>query len=69
MSYDYQHIQVKPINGRIGAEIQGIQLSSQLAQAVIQEINQALSPALKSTPQWSFSSRQTDNTGLVKYTD
>lgn len=42
MSYDYQHIQVKPINGRIGAEIQGIQLSSQLAQAVIQEINQAL---------------------------
>lgn len=69
MSYDYQHIQVKPINGRIGAEIQDIQLSSQLAQAVIQEINQALSPALKSTPQWSFSSRQTDNTGLVKYTD
>ncbi len=69
MSYDYQHIQVKPINGRIGAEIQGIQLSSRLAQAVIQEINQALSPALKSTPQWSFSSRQTDNTGLVKYTD
>ena len=69
MSYDYQHIQVKPINSRIGAEIQGIQLSSRLAQAVIQEINQALSPALKSTPQWSFSSRQTDNTGLVKYTD
>lgn len=69
MSYDYQHIQVKPINGRIGAEIQGIQLSSQLAQAVIQEINQALSPAIKSTPQWSFSSRQTDNTDPVKYTD
>ncbi len=69
MSYDYQHIQVKPINGRIGAEIQGIQLSSQLAQAVIQEINQALSPAVKLTPQWSFSSRQTDNTDPVKYTD
>lgn len=69
MSYDYQHIQVKPINGRIGAEIQGIQLSSKLTQAVIQEINQALSPALKSTPQWSFSSRQTDNTDPVKYTD
>ncbi|EPF73445.1 hypothetical protein [Acinetobacter indicus] len=51
MSYDYQHIQVKPINGRIGVEIQGIQLFSQLAQAVIQEINQALSPAVKSTPQ------------------
>ena len=55
MSYDYQHIQVKPINGRIGAEIL--------------EINQVLSPAVKLTPQWSFSSRQTDNTGLVKYTD
>lgn len=51
MSYDYQHIQVKPINGRIGAEIQGIQLSSQLTQAVIQEIHQALSPAVKLTPQ------------------
>ena len=42
MSYQYQHIQVKPITGRIGAEIQGVKLSGQLDQNVVQEINQAL---------------------------
>lgn len=42
MSYKYQYIQVKPITGRIGAEIQGVELSSRLEQHVVQEINQAL---------------------------
>lgn len=38
----YQHIQVKPVNGRIGAVIEGVTLSSKLDDAVVQEINQAL---------------------------
>lgn len=42
MSHNYQHIQVKPITGRIGAEISGVSLSGQLDDQVIQEINQAL---------------------------
>lgn len=42
MSQQYQHIQVRPIGGRIGAEIQGVQLSADLADEVVQEINQAL---------------------------
>ena len=42
MSYSYQHIQVKPITGRIGAEISGVKLSGQLEDQVIAEINQAL---------------------------
>lgn len=42
MSYSYQHIQVKPITGRIGAEILGVKLSGQLEDQVIAEINQAL---------------------------
>ncbi|GAA5000409.1 TauD/TfdA family dioxygenase [Acinetobacter puyangensis] len=40
--YAYQHIQVKPITGRIGAEISGIKLSGQLEDQVVTEINQAL---------------------------
>ncbi|WP_111861526.1 TauD/TfdA dioxygenase family protein [Acinetobacter sp. CFCC 10889] len=42
MSHRYQHIQVKPITGRIGAEISGVTLSGQLDDQVIAEINQAL---------------------------
>lgn len=42
MSYEYKYIQVKPITGRIGAEIQGVTLSGQLEQDVVQEINHAL---------------------------
>lgn len=42
MSHDYQHIQVKPITGRIGAEIANVELSSELEAHVIDEINQAL---------------------------
>ena len=42
MSKQYQHIQVKPVNGRIGAVIEGVKLSSKLDDAVVQEINQAL---------------------------
>ena len=42
MSYQFQHIEVKPINGRVGAEIRGVKISSTLDQAVVQEINQAL---------------------------
>ena len=42
MSKQYQHIQVKPVNGRIGAVIEGVTLSSKLDDAVVQEINQAL---------------------------
>ena len=42
MSYIYQHIQVKPITGHTGAEIQGLTLSGDLAEEVVQEINQAL---------------------------
>lgn len=42
MSYSYKHIQVKPITGRIGAEIEGVELSSKLDEQVIYEINQAL---------------------------
>ncbi|WOE41512.1 TauD/TfdA dioxygenase family protein [Acinetobacter chinensis] len=42
MSQNYQHIQVKPVNGRIGAEIQGVVLSADLDEAVVAEINQAL---------------------------
>ncbi|WHP05463.1 MULTISPECIES: TauD/TfdA dioxygenase family protein [Acinetobacter] len=40
--YDYQHIQVKPVTGRIGAEISGVALSAALDQDVVNEINQAL---------------------------
>lgn len=42
MAYEYKHIQVQPIGGRIGAEIQGIKLSADLADEVVNEINQAL---------------------------
>lgn len=42
MSDNYKYIQVKPITGRIGAEIKGVRLSSQLEQNVVDEINQAL---------------------------
>ncbi|OTG88610.1 taurine catabolism dioxygenase [Acinetobacter sp. ANC 3813] len=42
MTNQFQHIQVKPINGRIGAVIEGVQLSSELPQETVQEINQAL---------------------------
>ena len=42
MSKQYQHIQVKPVNGRIGAVIEGVTLSSKLDDAVVQEINEAL---------------------------
>ena len=42
MSIQYQHIQVKAINGRIGAVIEGVKLSSSLEATVLQEINQAL---------------------------
>lgn len=39
---NYQHIQVKPIGGRIGAEIAGVTLSADLSDEVVAEINQAL---------------------------
>ena len=42
MGYQFQHIQVKPINGRIGAVIEGVTLSADLEDAVVHEINQAL---------------------------
>ena len=42
MSYEFKHIQVNPIGGRIGAEIYGLKLSADLSDAVILEINQAL---------------------------
>ena len=42
MSIQYQHIQVKAINGRIGAVIEGVKLSSSLDATVVQEINQVL---------------------------
>ena len=42
MSNNYQHITVKPIGGRIGAEITNVDLSSHLAEDVVNEINQAL---------------------------
>lgn len=38
----YQHLLVKPLTGRIGAEIQGIKLSGELDEEVVAEINQAL---------------------------
>ena len=38
----YQHIEVKPITGRIGAEIEGVTLSSKLAPQVVAEIEHAL---------------------------
>nr|WP_261182320.1 MULTISPECIES: hypothetical protein [unclassified Acinetobacter] len=41
-NYQYQHIQVKPITGRIGAEIEGVKLSATLNQATVHEINHAL---------------------------
>lgn len=40
--YDYQHIQVKPVTGRIGAEISGVKLAGDLDQEIVTEINQAL---------------------------
>jgi alpha-ketoglutarate-dependent sulfate ester dioxygenase len=42
MSLGFKHIQVQPIGGRIGAEIQGVTLSATLNDEVVQEINQAL---------------------------
>lgn len=42
MAYEYKHIQVQPIDGRIGAEIQGVKLSADLTDEVVNEINQAL---------------------------
>lgn len=38
----YQYLLVKPLTGRIGAEIQGIKLSGELDEAVVAEINQTL---------------------------
>lgn len=38
----YQHIQVNPLTGRIGAEISGLHLSGDLESAVVNEINHAL---------------------------
>ena len=35
--YQYQHIEVKPVTGRIGAEISGIQLSGNLDKSVVDE--------------------------------
>jgi len=40
--YQYQHIEVKPVTGRIGAEISGIQLSGNLDKSVVDEFNHAL---------------------------
>lgn len=40
--YQYQHIEVKPVTGRIGAEISGIQLSGSLDKSVVDEFNHAL---------------------------
>lgn len=42
MGYQFQHIQVKPINGRVGAVIEGVKLSAELDDATVHEINQAL---------------------------
>lgn len=42
MSHSYQHIDVQPITGRIGAQIGAVQLSGQLEPEVVQEIQQAL---------------------------
>lgn len=42
MTFEYKHIQVQPIGGRIGAEIQGVKLSADLTDEVLYEINQAL---------------------------
>lgn len=41
-NYQYQHIEVKPVTGRIGAEITGIKLSGDLNQDVVAEFNHAL---------------------------
>lgn len=41
-SHQYQHFQVKPVTGRIGAEISGVQLSADLSDAVITDIRAAL---------------------------
>jgi taurine dioxygenase len=38
----YQHLEIKPIAGRIGAKILGIDLSENLSDAIISEIRQAL---------------------------
>ncbi|OTG78423.1 hypothetical protein B9T33_13935 [Acinetobacter sp. ANC 5054] len=40
--YEYQHIEVKPVTGRIGAEVSGIHLSGNLAPDIIHEFNHAL---------------------------
>lgn len=40
--HGYHHIQVKPVTGRIGAEIAGVRLGAELSQDVVNEINQAL---------------------------
>lgn len=39
---EYQHIQVQPLTGRIGAEISNIHLSGDLAAEVVDELNHAL---------------------------
>lgn len=41
-NYQYQHIQVKPITGRIGAEVSAVKLAGDLNKDVIHEINHAL---------------------------
>lgn len=41
-SHQYQHFLVKPVAGRIGAEISGIQLSAELPEAVVKDIRAAL---------------------------
>ena len=37
----YQHIQVSPISGALGAEISGLDLSTDLPDAVVAEIRRA----------------------------
>ncbi|OTG84192.1 hypothetical protein B9T31_13630 [Acinetobacter sp. ANC 4558] len=39
---DYQYIQVKPITGRVGAEISGVKLAGDLLKETVAEINQAI---------------------------
>ncbi|ATO20044.1 hypothetical protein BS636_10440 [Acinetobacter sp. LoGeW2-3] len=41
-NYQYQHIQVKPVTARIGAEISNIRLGGDLAAEVVQELQHAL---------------------------
>ena len=48
MSNNYQYIIVKPIGGRIGAETTGVDLSSDLSDAVVVQIHGiTILPSLK----------------------